>query len=529
MESLRLPQLDRSDRHVRRSHVRISDSTARHQVAHRLERALRLISLSGESEGRVYFFRRVSLSGISANGPSKVWVDRLESTLGSLAEQAVHGSDPRAGSADAVYFHNYQEALELLLRQALRSRSMSEWFWHSILRTPRGTGHAIQISAILELLHQQPIPPSAIAAIIFSALGDLDPVALLSPLPPFSLRDWLRELGDSSNLSAAAPALPLPERLQTTLRQAAQRFGADDPRTVWLASLAVVCVLPGASSSGTTVARARSTLRRLVSTLAAERSQGDETLPPGDVSTLAKVNASQRPVVFDDEIAAGTVPSSSSQALEKPLPPRAEQEMEEIGRTSAIAAPLLLGEPTLAAGLYFLLNVLRQLRVTAALETCPELADTGFITHLLRKLAIHTGVAPSDPILLGLDAEPAGFSLSPEALAALTCNAKVWPPNLRPPLRATLDSGYFLRVWILAVRRWCWRTGSITVRDIVNRNGRAWMTRTDLDVTLQLAEADVRIRRIGLDIDPGWLPWFGRFGRVVRFHYRNRAPGESAC
>jgi len=27
------------------------------------------------------------------------------------------------------------------------------------------------------------------------------------------------------------------------------------------------------------------------------------------------------------------------------------------------------------------------------------------------------------------------------------------------------------------------------------------------------------VRRLGLDLDPGWLPWFGR---VVRFHYLPR-------
>ena len=40
--------------------------------------------------------------------------------------------------------------------------------------------------------------------------------------------------------------------------------------------------------------------------------------------------------------------------------------------------------------------------------------------------------------------------------------------------------------------------------------------RTDLDVSLPLDQADIRVRRAGLDLDPGWLPWFGR---VVRFHY----------
>jgi hypothetical protein len=42
------------------------------------------------------------------------------------------------------------------------------------------------------------------------------------------------------------------------------------------------------------------------------------------------------------------------------------------------------------------------------------------------------------------------------------------------------------------------------------------VNRTDLDVSLPLEEADIRVRRAGLDLDPGWVPWFGR---VVRFHY----------
>jgi hypothetical protein len=67
------------------------------------------------------------------------------------------------------------------------------------------------------------------------------------------------------------------------------------------------------------------------------------------------------------------------------------------------------------------------------------------------------------------------------------------------------------------------------VREIVERKGRVWQTRTDIDVTLPLAEADIRIRRVGLDIDPGWLPWFGVHGRVVRFHYRDRELGGDKC
>ena len=41
-------------------------------------------------------------------------------------------------------------------------------------------------------------------------------------------------------------------------------------------------------------------------------------------------------------------------------------------------------------------------------------------------------------------------------------------------------------------------------------------TPTHLDVFFRLTDADLRTRRLGLDVDPGWLYWFGR---VVAYHY----------
>ena len=76
-----------------------------------------------------------------------------------------------------------------------------------------------------------------------------------------------------------------------------------------------------------------------------------------------------------------------------------------------------------------------------------------------------------------------------------------------------------VRVWSLGVRRWCWRAGRIGVHDIVSRSGLFSANRTDVDVSMPLEDADIRVRLAGLDLDPGWLPWFGR---VVRFHYLYR-------
>ena len=56
----------------------------------------------------------------------------------------------------------------------------------------------------------------------------------------------------------------------------------------------------------------------------------------------------------------------------------------------------------------------------------------------------------------------------------------------------------------------------IGLADLVLRPGLLSITRTHVDVWLDPEQADMRIRRAGLDLDPGWVPWLGR---VVCFHY----------
>ncbi len=140
--------------------------------------------------------------------------------------------------------------------------------------------------------------------------------------------------------------------------------------------------------------------------------------------------------------------------------------------------------------------------------------DPNFAALVLQRLARQAGVGNDDPILLWLN------SLVTNATdeGPLPFDASWWPSNMQPsPGIATIDD--LVRVWCVAVRRWCWQNGKISVRDIVSRAGVFSVNRTDVDVSLPLDEADIRVRRVGLDLDPGWLPWFGR---VVRFHYKFR-------
>jgi len=73
--------------------------------------------------------------------------------------------------------------------------------------------------------------------------------------------------------------------------------------------------------------------------------------------------------------------------------------------------------------------------------------------------------------------------------------------------------------WLTASRRWLRRYAGIGLADLVRRPAHLALTPTHVDLHFDLAQADLRLRRAGLDLDPGWLPWLGR---VVSFHYAQR-------
>ena len=145
--------------------------------------------------------------------------------------------------------NNIEEALETLLRKAVRAHgaiqwSTPEWFSNSVIGAEPGQSYALQIPAIIERLRPPFMAPGAAAAILFAALGSSDPVALLSAIPIAAIREWLRELEGQKSLSASAPPVQLPSEMKTALQRAASHLGWKDPATVWLATQAVLCLSP---------------------------------------------------------------------------------------------------------------------------------------------------------------------------------------------------------------------------------------------------------------------------------------------
>jgi hypothetical protein len=483
-------QLGRTDRYVRRGRLRIGPGAPRHRLAFAVEEALRLCALPGENEGRLYYFRRLFIVGLPENGDRRTWLDAFQHGLTELARGAVHGADPVAESANAVFFRNETEACEALLARVARRQVPDTWFWSAVSGVASEASPPQHVIGVIEKLLRGPAAWAAVAAAVHAAIDLHDPLALLGQMSEARAGEWLSMIGDG-----AVPRIVAPVRFAPPMRAAIARavaaFGPEDPRVLWLASLAVVQSRPSDLGHGVVVSRARESLRAIDPGSSSQRRRPDpaggrpaEPTHAGTIDRGETAKAEQRPgrpVQDDARSARASDGIADSTAVNSPDATSSGPPDSEPG----LRPDRCFGAATAGAGLYFLLNALRYLK------TPDDRFGPWFLAHLLRRMAHHAGIAPDDPILL-------------------------WT-------RVTLDRDdpeeideRLLRVWAVKIRRWCWRNGRIAAREVICRPGRVTLTATDLDVSLALDAVDIRIRRIGLDLDPGWVPWFGR---VVRFHY----------
>lgn len=264
-----------------------------------------------------------------------------------------------------------------------------------------------------------------------------------------------------------------------------------------------------------------------------------------------------------------TSPSAPPQDLRhREIPPQSKwknsrQWAEEKVETPAPEGP----QPTMHAGFFFLLPLLNRLDITAFLRHHPHCIEVDFPQNLLCQIGHRLEIPEHDPIWASLHpyleplpkdglssfvvpetwcsgiAESEDWQIqrglgshnqkvlldrtgrlplglwsgkAPDAVRTLIGGQSLW----RAPGQS-LGTGWelLLKAWHIAIRRWCRRYAHMGLYNLVCRPGRIQVTPTHVDVMLPLDQTDVWVRKVGLDLNPGWVPWFGR---VVQFHYLER-------
>lgn len=182
--------------------------------------------------------------------------------------------------------------------------------------------------------------------------------------------------------------------------------------------------------------------------------------------------------------------------------------------------------PTAASacgGLLFLLPVLLRLGYPTWAQTLPPGSAVQLTRQMLSLVLQRLRAPPDDPAWLLANSmpnpDPGGLNIPLPAVwvdPLLAAPRGATANNLITLAQAPQSAASLAHLWLTACRRWLRRQAGIGVASLVVRPAAVALTATHADVYFRLGAADMRVRRAGLDIDPGWLPWLGN---VVSFHY----------
>lgn len=460
-----------------------------------VEDALRTASLPGADGSRVLIVRRMSLGKISAgSAPSSVAM-LMEQRFRQVGASAVHGDDPQAESAGAVYFRDEVEPyVALALRTAL-GKDTSAWFWrlavrhwcsdmsreeslrwllHAILRTAPGS--------LAVVLLVQTLLRARVLETLLSALEASDGAALLQAF------GWPGHTGKVSNriLPDDHATASLGRSELQILKNFRVRWGVSDPRTYWLASILLAMARPTLYRSAR-LPRYASLLISLVQNR--EMPRDPEKLASTTALTTTSAKDKPKDCVKEDCVKEDCVKEEKSADPRNDGREGPTETLQQAAEELTEAVDELPHRISSRAGLFFLLTVMERVGLVQWLEENSERAGSNFPAQILRTLAKRLKTPANDPVWLALEEEE-GDQLAP--LATLVA------------------------VWLSRLRAYCRRSARIGLHSLICRRGRISVTPTHLDVYLPAGDADVRVRRAGLDLDLGWAPWLSR---VVHFHY----------
>jgi len=450
-----------------------------------LEDALRTASIPGVERDRLLLIRSLSLGLISADKSAVVVARQLERQIADLARRAVHGADPRAGGAEAVYFHDRLDAVIALSRQLGRGVSgghVHAWYWTQAIPgwqpdlTPEQAGRFL-LGVLLDLGHgvhflaqafQRLLEASCLDGILH-AVREQDGLVLLERC------NWIAPVPVRTGglvQSATAASLPFPRMWQSALRQWVIQWGTADARSLWLVALALQSQRSEVMNSVELCVQAESLLGPIADS-------ADDRLPSTERNVCRMQDGNMEP--------------SSMVQME-------ESEESGVAEDAGRCERSLVY--TAYAGFWFLIPLLTRAGFDRAIQDHPEWIDTGVPHRLLSSLADRLAIPLDDPVRLWLSEEAVDESGDGKAF-----------------IRDTKSIGEIDEIvseWRRSMRRWCRLRARLGLANVVRRPGWIVWDRTHVEVWMPLGRVDLRIRRAGLDLDPGWVPWLGR---VIRFYY----------
>jgi hypothetical protein len=522
------------DRLVRRVRLRAESEEAVRHMLPRLEDALRCASMPDDSV-RVLVVRKLALGSIRHDCSAQQLSGLIEQRVAELGAQWQDGDRAEASASDFVQFRSPLAARIALMRRLVRGEACSAWYWPLAVKEFHSRD-SLQVTVRRLAGDIAQWPEAAVALPAWAAAvvraGGLELLAAsFSPVEGAALLQW-------AGISLVQGLRPQATDVVAAGRATPGHGNADAPP--WLFELLQVAGLPTQERSGRKSGADSGTDEGVAAVGLVARAApewlapcGKSKPPVSDGARVGRGPAVQAHRTDPPDALAQRTQSARSGAGRAPdrTSVRASAAGDATGREDTANAapaaeaqtPLAWLAPTECGGLLFLLPVLQSLGLP---PWCgDDRASAAMARRILAAALTRLGVAAEDPAWQITQASHADLPAVCADAPACWTDSTLRPPASQLPvalpqaLVAASSGDEQAQIWLSAVRRCLRRRAGIGLASLLLRPARLDWSATHLDMHFYLEDVDLRVRRAGLDIDPGWLPWFGR---VVAFHYRER-------
>jgi hypothetical protein len=499
-----------------------------------LEDALHIASLPEPEGERVLIVRSLNIGTIRSHQSSASLALIVQQRLSEMSANAVYAIDPAASRASAVYFRNDAEPYWVLAARLAKGLPATEWFWQ--LAIPNWKPNLPTAEGLRLLLYQIGQTRAGVSATVAFVQNLIEQDAIAPLLTAISRQDGdrLLQLAGFSRLTPATVLLNSTHSFSESLlnsshylqlRHAVLNWGTDDPRSVWLGIMVLIYNHSSRLMDSRLVDRVVSLLQiihreeqsldsnqitqivdRVVSLLQIIHREG-QSLDSNQITQITQITQAQhdseqlhsntqqnhfRENPFNttsdftqttNSLSNSFSTNSSSKFLPSDLSSNPSDQL-----LTAQPSPTWIDAPqfTPYAGLIFLIPLLDRLQIATFLENHPESIDLDLPKQIVKTMSDRLKIPSIDP----------------------TQSLFSTPHTLHPTTST--------HSWITNLRRWSRRNAQMGLYNLICRPGQLLMSKTHIDVFFHHKQADIRLRRVGLDIDPGWVPWWGQ---VISFHY----------
>lgn len=544
-----------------------------------IEDALRTASFPGVPKNGVVFIQRLQLGKIPKSTNSKIFSQRIEQQFLSVRASVISLGQEEQPSASVVWFADDIQAYVLLSRLLMQGVAPESWYWPLAAPEWRRSGNpCADLPDLIKSVSSTERGVFIISAIVDRLLQDDAIERLIEMLSSEDADTILRNIknepvrlvaGKARDDSAGSPLSRVAEDWQRVLVQWIPILGLSDSRAVLLAiSAAVSSHLPVTPHNLSSLLHyaAESNINTGV-----ERNQ-----PGFNTSDSAMMNATLVTMPESVTKSATSIDNVDTKMLnQQDAEVRNQSTERHLRNPEGLHDPKGLASNN--AGLSLLINILQQLSIQETLEQFPLLVTLDLPNQLLWKCVEKLGIDSDDAMCrwltprnklpqskgycpfvvpqrwltllfsqhrrkkfiirqsnndldINMLVDSSGLVVlalwrgaMPKTVRELieTSQLEILPsllsPSLHVPSLQTVDElQLILSTYLFAIRRYLWLYAGKGLKHLVAQSGHVAITQTHLDISFPMRQVDIAVRKVGLDIDPGWVPWLRR---IVQFHY----------